>query len=308
MDVNVITLPSETIFTSHLKVAAMWGAPQSVSSGGLYMDADRLLSVVKAKNGNNNSAKQYMLTSGMTSSALESNVPEMLFSTPDAPVKGVSAVKALQLANDQSIPIYTINQTNIATTLPQLHVGQDVIVDIQNAVNAGKVVTVSQTNIIYNGWEGCGYIIINPETGAGAYMISGGLSGAAMMTYVDMAITLSAWGDAWINISGYWVNVYNKNNPIMDNGNLSNGTEQQDLVCSKPAGVFNIWPCSKQCCLTHDLCYQRNSCNASSWLTNAVRGNGACNLCNYEALICIMNNIGGTNCSDIDWSGTLDHI
>ena len=38
-------------------------------------------------------------------------------------------------------------------------------------------VTVSKTQITYNGWTGVGYIIINPTTGAGAYMISGGLAG-----------------------------------------------------------------------------------------------------------------------------------
>ena len=40
-------------------------------------------------------------------------------------------------------------------------------------------VTVSKTQITYNGWTGVGYIIINPTTGAEAYMISGGLMGAA---------------------------------------------------------------------------------------------------------------------------------
>lgn len=82
------------------------------------------------------------------------------------------------------------------------------ITDIQNAVSAGKAVTVSKTNITDNGWTGCGYIVINPETGAGAYMISGGLNGAAVMTFMTMFIYFSAWGDAWKNISEYWVNVY----------------------------------------------------------------------------------------------------
>ena len=49
--------------------------------------------------------------------------------------------------------------------------------DIQNAVNAGKVVTVSKTNISFKGWMVCGYIIVDPTTGSGAYMISGGLNG-----------------------------------------------------------------------------------------------------------------------------------
>jgi transglutaminase-like putative cysteine protease len=178
MNVNAITLPSETIFSTQLKVVSMWGVPQSVGAGGLNMDADRLLNVVKAKDGNSVTARQYMLSNGMTSSALEHSVPEQLFSTPDNLAQGVSAVKALQLANDQGIPIFTINQGNIATTLSQLQVGQDVKTDIQNAVNAGKVVTVSKTNINFNEWIGCGYIINNPDTGAGAYMISGVLNGS----------------------------------------------------------------------------------------------------------------------------------
>ncbi len=145
------------------------------------MDADYLMQVVKAKDGNNETVKDYMLNSGMTSSALEHSVPEQLFSTPGNAAEGISAVKALQIANDQGIPIYTVNQTNISTVLPQLQVDIQVKEDIQNAVNAGKEVTVSKTNISFNGWTGCGYIVINPETGAGAYMLSGGTNGAILL-------------------------------------------------------------------------------------------------------------------------------
>lgn len=53
-------------------------------------------------------------------------------------------------ANDQGIPIYTVNQANIATILPQLQIDQQVKTDIQNAVNSGKVVMVSKTNINFN--------------------------------------------------------------------------------------------------------------------------------------------------------------
>lgn len=180
MKVNAITLPSETIFATKLKVLTLWGIPRIVQPGGLNMDADYLMQVVKANDGNNDTTKQYMLSSGMTSSALEHSVPEQLFSTPGNQVEGVSTVKALKIANDQAIPIYTVNQANIATVLPQLQVDQQVKDDIQNAVNAGKVATVSKTNINFNGWTGCGYIITNPETGAGAYLISGGSNGMEM--------------------------------------------------------------------------------------------------------------------------------
>ncbi len=176
--VKAIRLPSEAIFSLELKVNSFFGVPLSASQGGLAMDVDRTMSLVKAFDGNSNKPKEYFQSSGLNGSVLEHSVPEQLFSTQQNPMNAISAVKALQIANDQGIPVYTINQSNINYVLPQLQLDGETISDIQNAVNAGKEVTVSKTDISFNGWTGCGYIIIDPVTGAGAYMISGGMSGA----------------------------------------------------------------------------------------------------------------------------------
>jgi len=194
MGVKVLRWPSESIFASAMKINLFYGIPHTVAGGGLLMDVDRSLNVVASLDGDKNKTVPFMQVSGMNGSALEHAVPEMMFSTPDNPVEGVSAVKALQIANNQGIPVYTINQSNISAIMPQLQVDAQVKADIQNAVNAGKVVTVSKTNITYNGWTGCGYIIINPTTGAGAYMISGGLSGGfitAMLLLVTALLLLA---------------------------------------------------------------------------------------------------------------------
>ncbi len=52
---------------------------------------------------------------------------------------------------------------------------------------------------IFNGWNGCGYIIIDPNTDAGAYMISGGMNGGvikiyfgALLMFAGLLTTLSA--------------------------------------------------------------------------------------------------------------------
>jgi len=71
-----------------------------------------------------------------------------------------------------------IYSSNLASVLPQLNLDDEVIYDIQTAVAYGKQVTVSQSNINFNGWTGAGYIIFDPVTGGGAYLISGGLNGA----------------------------------------------------------------------------------------------------------------------------------
>jgi hypothetical protein len=177
------TLPSETIFGMQLVVDYLWGIPQTVSQAGLLMDADHLACFVQAKDGEQGTAIKFMRMSGMASSALEHAVPEKMFSTTDNPVEAISAVKALKIANDQGIPIFYITQTNISTVLPQLQIDSQAKSEIENAIYAGKEVIVSKTNINFHEWTGCGYIIIDPVTGAGAYMISGGQNGAQLLFY-----------------------------------------------------------------------------------------------------------------------------
>jgi hypothetical protein len=181
MGISATRLPSEALFSYDLKVNKFMGSPLSVSSGGLAMDVDRAIALVKSFDADPEKPKQFMLSSGMNMSALEHSVPEQLFSSPTDPAQGISTVKALKIANDQGIPIYTIDQSNISTVLPQLQIDSGAIRDIQNAVNTSKTVTISQSEITFNGWTGVGYIIIDPETGAGAYMISGGMNGAKII-------------------------------------------------------------------------------------------------------------------------------
>ena len=52
--------------------------------------------------------------------------------------------------------------------------------DIRNGINAGKTVTVHDTQINFNGWSGTGYTILDSDSAAGAYMIGGGLDGGVV--------------------------------------------------------------------------------------------------------------------------------
>ncbi|ELA09181.1 transglutaminase domain protein [Moraxella macacae 0408225] len=61
--------------------------------------------------------------------------------------------------------------------LPKLNHNLDVMNDIRNAVNAGRIVTAHERNISVKGWHGTGYIILDPITGTGAYLIGGGVDG-----------------------------------------------------------------------------------------------------------------------------------
>lgn len=65
----------------------------------------------------------------------------------------------------------------MSAVLPLLTVSHTIKTDIQNAVNAGKELTISRDNIQLNDWTGVGYIVRDTMTGAGSYMISSGSAG-----------------------------------------------------------------------------------------------------------------------------------
>lgn len=173
--------PSIGLCSMTANVRDVFGVPTSISYKGMMMDVDRVMQAVFSKDGTMESVKRYMLSSGVRSSTLEHLVPEELFSRPSDIVNGISAVKALQLASETGIPIFSIDQSNVNSILPQLTIGSDVKSAIANAVNAGKEVTVSKTNITFNGSSICGYVIIDPITNAGAYMLSSGTSGGVIL-------------------------------------------------------------------------------------------------------------------------------
>ena len=94
--------------------------------------------------------------------------------------EGISAVKAITIAQSQGQKIYTINRNNAAMALPKLPVGGDTGAEIRNAIQAGKEVTVHQSPINSHGWTGYGYVVVDPDTGAGGYIIEGKGNGGWM--------------------------------------------------------------------------------------------------------------------------------
>ena len=119
-----------------------------------------------------------MSQSGVYGSYLENTVIEKLFDYDLG--HGVSATQILLEANEQNIPIYAITKDNINTVLPLLAVSNDVKTDIINGVHAGQQAIVPQREIKHGNWQGSGYIIQDSITGAGAYLLEGGINGGAL--------------------------------------------------------------------------------------------------------------------------------
>lgn len=246
MGIVAITLPSETIFSFELKSNFVFGIPISASPGGLAMDADRLLTLAKALDGNRDKPIQYFLSTGSSSSAFEHSVPEQLFSTADSSVQGISAVKALKIANDQGIPVYRITKNNIDSILPSLQLESSVVADIRDAVNAGKDAVVSKTNIDFQGWAGCGYVIIDPVTGSGGYVISGGSHGARILSMLGfpMWLYLTTSVEAFKTLCTKVIGI-----EVTEPEDLC-GSEGTEWVPDFPFGID-----ARRACEKHDNCY-----------------------------------------------------
>ena len=82
-------------------------------------------------------------------------------------------------ANKQGIAVYTVTPNNIDAVLSKINASVDVVSDIRNATASGKQVTVTQRPVSYNTINATGYVISDPETGAGAYLLDSGLNGGS---------------------------------------------------------------------------------------------------------------------------------
>ena len=64
-------------------------------------------------------------------------------------------------------------------------------------VNSGKIVTIPAEDVTVGNWHGTGYIVTNPETGTGAYMISGELNGGSTTDDVTLAYMVDIGFSIW---------------------------------------------------------------------------------------------------------------
>lgn len=164
--------PSAGIIGSDIKVSYLWGVPRTLSFTGFFIDVDRDVHSAASKEGDRTKVIAFNIKKGLNGSSMENALWEQIYNLP-----AVSAVRVHQLANQVGIPIHKIDQSNISTVLQILQISNESKADISNAVNSGKTVYIPQRNIQYYDWTGTAYIVVDPNTGAGGYIISGGLAG-----------------------------------------------------------------------------------------------------------------------------------
>jgi len=172
--------PSYGLFKTSLQPQYWFGMPRDVKASGLTMDVDHMSSIRVDKDNNRERWVAFNRATGARMSAMEHLVPEEMYSTEDNPAHGISAVKALQLAAAEGQKIWTITQSNLSQAMAALNLSSSVEADIRNAVRAGKEVTAHEDTINFHGRPSAGYMVIDPKTGAGSYLIAGGENGGVI--------------------------------------------------------------------------------------------------------------------------------
>jgi hypothetical protein len=129
-------------------------------------------------------------------------VPAFLWSQDlSTPATGASAANNLRAAADAGQRIYRITQRNRAS-ITQLQLSADARADITTAVDAGFEVIAHQVPIAVSGRGGtfttAGYVVLDPVTGAGQYLLDNGTSGGLSNTADEMMATC-----AYMNRPGF---------------------------------------------------------------------------------------------------------
>ncbi|MBW2704502.1 MAG: Ig-like domain-containing protein, partial [Deltaproteobacteria bacterium] len=158
-----------------VQVNQVLGVPHEFTWKGAFVDADlRQVELV----GNNAAKKLFMDLSALQGSVLEDRVLR-----EDLGVDSISTARLLAIANNQGIPLVTIDASNVDTLLPSLPFGTKVKQDIRDAVQQGQQVLVPDRMLTVGVWTGVGYMRTDPLTGEAGWMLSGSIAGA--YTVVD---------------------------------------------------------------------------------------------------------------------------
>lgn len=188
--------PSAGTYGYEPDVDYLFGFPRSIKTGYVAMDIDRVAIIVDASEGDDR--RDLVIQLGALSSALEHIVPEKMFVTTSSPGEAISAVKAITKAAISGQRIYRITSINQTDTLSNINHRTETMDEIRTALAANKEVITHTDAVSIPGWSGAGYIIIDPDTGAGAYKIGGGKNGRAIVAlaffFIGAVLILSILG------------------------------------------------------------------------------------------------------------------
>jgi len=156
-------------------VTYAFGKPSELTEGGVFLDIGHDVRSVVSNSNTKEDEKGFMFQTGIHASAMEHGILEEVTG-----IESVSTIKTFQYAVENNIPIHYITKENLESEIAQISFSDELINELRTAVNSGKDVIIPEHDIAINQWSGIGYMVLDPDTFACGYMISGSLAGGAM--------------------------------------------------------------------------------------------------------------------------------
>ena len=167
--------PSVTIVSNAMSAYSVNGVPYTLEWKGVTIDAAAHATEVTAPSAA--SARELLAAIGLTGSSLEHRVFETEFGTDS-----VSADKLMAEARAQSIDVLTLTSSN-ASRLASLPVPDASRAELQSFLQLGYSIETPAQSVAHNAWNGTGWIVSDPATGASGYYLSGGIAGGETTEY-----------------------------------------------------------------------------------------------------------------------------
>ena len=220
--------PSALICNAHLDMLRVDGDfPLSIKGYRLIFDFGNNYFMVIPKTADLESRLRCIQAIGPEMSALEHVVLQEMFLS-----EAVSAVKLLELANEQGVPIYDITPDNRAGLLPKLDLPAEDIALIERELDRNQRVTVTKTRLRAGTYNGAPIISLpfdesDPYASVRmGYFISGPANGAELYDMVKDWLTkkgYGGWFDYAVNKKNVIQNIVTDSDEIAKLGNYIGG-------------------------------------------------------------------------------------
>jgi RHS repeat-associated protein len=166
-------LPTIVRVGTHAAVTNSNGLPQSVRFPGLVLSVESLGRSAVALDNDAARARAFQRIYGERASAYAHLLLDAVFTDADHAGTATSAVRALDAASGAGQKIFRATAANSAVVLPQISVDAATMGVVQDAIQAGRSATISQSAVTVGSWNGVGYLLEDADSGSGNYEISG---------------------------------------------------------------------------------------------------------------------------------------
>ncbi|MBZ4420465.1 DUF6531 domain-containing protein [Myxococcus sp. RHSTA-1-4] len=158
-----------------LRFTELHGTPVALAPGPYIFDVNAFQGVLP-RDMNASEVPHLLTLLGHHSSALEAKVWEEVLST-----ESMSAVRALQVAASQQVPVYRLTKANPDDRAKLELYPPETLQHVDEALAAGWTVTIPERPVNHHQYQNqIGYILLNPVTGEGGYrigqLLNGGIS------------------------------------------------------------------------------------------------------------------------------------